>query len=210
MNLMQYLSVGGALESPRERKNSRRIGYNDGDSASSKGIFFSETSRANDDQSEFGFIEPLEIDRLSQSPGNHLDLEKEESKSQSIQQMEIQSRITPTRLSVVRNDLVSSDIAFRFRSSLISEEPQRTSFFNRLRNRFSMLNKVIRLVGIPKSTTSIVRPVVPVSDSPAQVDGMRDEGLQDAVELAKSYKTDVLVNGKVAWSYSDYAEKVKE
>jgi len=73
-----------------------------------------------------------------------------------------------------------------------------------------MLNKVIRLVGIPKSTTSIVRPIVPVSDSPAQVDGMRDEGLQDAVELAKSYKTDVLVNGKVAWSYSDYAEKVKE
>ena len=210
MNLMQYLSVGGALESPRERKNSRRIGYNDGDSASPKGIFFSETSRPNDDQSEFGFIEPLEIDRLSQSPGNHLDLEKEESKSQSIQQMEIQSRITPTRLSVVRNDLVSSDIAFRFRSSLISEEPQRTSFFNRLRNRFSMLNKVIRLVGIPKSTTSIVSPVVPVSDSSAQVDGMRDEGLQDAVELAKSYKTDVLVNGKVAWRYSDHAEKVKE
>ena len=210
MNLMQYLSVGGALESPRERKNSRRIGYNDGDSSCSKEIFFSETSRVNDDQSEFGFIEPLEIERLSQSPGNHLDLKKEESKSQSIQQMEIQSRITPTRLSVVRNDLVSSDIAFRFRSSLISEEPQRTSFFNRLRNRFSMLNKVIRLVGIPKSTSSIVSPVVPVSDSSAQVDGMRDEGLQDAVELAKSYKTDVLVNGKVAWSYSDYAEKVKE
>ena len=210
MNLMQYLSVGGALESPRERKNSRRIGYNDGDSSCSKEIFFSETSRVNDDQSEFGFIEPLEIERLSQSPSNHLDLKKEESKSQPIQQMEIQSRITPTRLSVVRNDLVSSDIAFRFRSSLISEEPQRTSFFNRLRNRFSMLNKVIRLVGIPKSTTSIVRPVVPVSDSPAQVDGMRDEGLQDAVELAKSYKTDVLVNGKVAWRYSDYTEKVKE
>ena len=210
MNLMQYLSVGGALESPSERKNSRRIGYNDGNSSSSKEIFFSETSRVNDDQSEFGFIEPLEIERLSQSPSNHLDLKKEESKSQPIQQMEIQSRITPTRLSVVRNDLVSSDIAFRFRSSLISEEPQRTSFFNRLRNRFSMLNKVIRLVGIPKSSTSIMSPVAPVSDSSAQVDGMNDEGLQDAVELAKSYKTDVLVNGKVAWRYSEYAEKVKE
>ncbi len=207
MNLMQYLSVGGALESPRERKTSRRIGYNDSDSASSKPIFFTEPSRINDDQGEFGFIEPLEIDRLSQSPGNHLDLKKEESKSKPSEQMEIQSRITPTRLSVVRNDLVSSDIAFR--SSLISEEPQRTSFFNRLRNRFIMLDKVIRLVGISKSISSIVRPVVPVSGGSAQVDSMRGEEFQDSVELAKSYKTDVFVNGKVAWSYSDYAEKVK-
>jgi len=207
MNLMQYLSVGGALESPRERKNSRRIGYNDGDSVSSKPISLTEPFRTNDNQGEFGFIEPLEIDRLSQSPGNHLDLKKEESKSQSSDQMEIQSRITPTRLSVVRNDLVASDIAFR--SSLISEEPQRTSFFNRLRNRFSMLDQVIRLVGISRSSSSNVRPVVPTSDSSEQVDSLRDEEFQDAVELAKSYKTDVFVNGKVAWSYCDYKEKMK-
>ena len=30
---------------------------------------------------------------------------------------------------------------------------------------------------------------------------------QDAIELAKDYKTDVVVNGKVAWLYSDCAEK---
>ena len=207
MNLMQYLSVSGALESPRERKNSRRIGYNDSDSLNSKPISLSEVSRVNNNQGEFGFIEPLEIDRHSQSPANHLGLSKEESKAQSIDQMEIQSRITPTRLSVVRNDLVASDIAFR--SSLISEEPQRTSFFNRLRNRFSMLDQVIRLVGISRSSSSNVLPVVPTSDSSEQVDYLRDEEFQDAVELAKSYKTDVFVNGKVAWSYYDYEEKMK-
>ena len=207
MNLMQYLSVSGALESPRERKNSRRIGYNDSDSFNSKPISLSEVSRVNNNQGEFGFIEPLEIDRHSQSPGNHLGLSKEESKAQSIDQMEIQSRITPTRLSVVRNDLVASDIAFR--SSLISEEPQRTSFFNRLRNRFSMLDKVIRLVGISTSDTSNVRSVASVSDSPEQMDSLRDDEFQNAIELAKSYKTDVFVNGKVAWSYSDYEDKIK-
>ena len=85
MNLMQYLSVSGALESPRERKNSRRIGYNDSDSFNSKPISLTEVSRVNNNQGEFGFIEPLEIDRHSQSPGNHLGLSKEESKAQSIE-----------------------------------------------------------------------------------------------------------------------------
>ena len=207
MNLMQYLSVGGALESPRERKHSRRIGYNDSDLFNSKPISLKEVSRVNNNQGEFGFIEPLEIDRHSQSPDNHLSLSKEETKAQSIDQMEIQSRITPTRLSVVRNDLVASDIAFR--SSLISEEPQRTSFFNRLRNRFSMLDKVIRLVGISTSDTSNVLSVASVSDSPEQMDSLRDDEFQNAIELAKSYKTDVFVNGKVAWSYSDYEDKIK-
>ena len=72
-----------------------------------------------------------------------------------------------------------------------------------------MLDKVIRLVGISTSDTSNVRSVASVSDSPEQMDSLRDDEFQNAIELAKSYKTDVFVNGKVAWSYSDYEDKIK-
>ena len=204
MNLMQYLSVGGALESPWERKSSRRIGYNDGGLTSSKPIHFTGSDQINDGQSEFGFIDPSEVDRSSQLPSNHLDLNHKESKPQPCDHMKVQSRITPTRLNVVRNDLLGSDIALK--PSLISEEPQRTSFFRRLRNRFNMLDQFIRLVGrIFRSSNS----VVPKTEAgrTEKLEGANDKEFQDAIELAKDYKTDVVVNGKVAWLYSDCVEK---
>ena len=146
MNLMQYLSVGGALESPREKHFSRRIGSKKSEPAAvaaralqPEPVVMVEPSRIDDDQGEFGFIEPLEIDRSSQSPGNHLELKQEEAKPKAEEQVEVHSRITPTRVRVVRNDLVGSDIALRantgvdsFRPSLIAEEPQRNSFFSRM------------------------------------------------------------------------------
>ena len=118
--------------------------------------------------------------------------------------MKVQSRITPTRLNVVRNDLLGSDIALK--PSLISEEPQRTSFFRRLRNRFNMLDQFIRLVGrISRSCNSVVPKAV--AGRTEKLEGADDKEFQDAIELAKDYKTDVVVNGKVAWLYSDCAEK---
>ena len=33
--------------------------------------------------------------------------------------------------------------------------------------------------------------------------------LDEAIEMAKDYKTDVYVDGKVAWSYEEYASSVK-
>ena len=202
MNLMQYLSVGGALESPWERKSSRRIGHNDGGLTSSKPIHFTDSDQINDGQSEFGFIDPSEVDRSSQLPSNHLDLNHEESKPQPCDHMKVQSRITPTRLSVVRNDLLGSDIALK--SSLISEEPQRTSFLMRLRNRFSIFDKCIRLMGgFPRYSNSVVRKKA--SFRSEKLEG--DNKFQDEIELAKDYKTDIIVNGKITWRYSDWAEK---
>ncbi|MEC7811680.1 MAG: hypothetical protein VX598_02640, partial [Verrucomicrobiota bacterium] len=34
--------------------------------------------------------------------------------------------------------------------------------------------------------------------------------LDEAIEMAKDYKTDVYVDGRVAWSYEEYASSVKE
>jgi len=33
--------------------------------------------------------------------------------------------------------------------------------------------------------------------------------LDEAIEMAKSYKTDVYVDGRVAWSYKEYASRVE-
>ena len=220
MNLMQYLSVGGALESPREKHFSRRIGSKKSEPAAvaaralqPEPVVMVEPSRIDDDQGEFGFIEPLEIDRSSQSPGNHLELKQEEAKPKAEEQVEVHSRITPTRVRVVRNDLVGSDIALRantgvdsFRPSLIAEEPQRNSFFSRMKNRFGILDRMSRLVGMPSGGEVSVRPVAPVSEDEA-VEGMSREEFQEAIELARGYKTDVYVNGRVAWSYAENAEK---
>lgn len=223
MNLMQYLSVGGALESPREKQFSRRIGSKKSESAEaasrasnrSESVVLVEPSRTDADQSEFGFIEPLEIDRESQSPGNHLELKQDEAKPQASEQVEVHSRITPTRVRVVRNDLVGSDIALResdgvdaFRPSLIAEEPKRTSFFSRLKNRFGVLDRMSRWVGLQTGSADSVRPVAAVKETPETVEGMSTEEFKEAIELAKNYKTDVYVNGRVAWSYSEYSEKV--
>ena len=220
MNLMQYLSVGGALESPREKHFSRRIGSKKSEPAAvaaralqPEPVVMVEPSRIDDDQGEFGFIEPLEIDRSSQSPGNHLELKQEEAKPKAEEQVEVHSRITPTRVRVVRNDLVGSDIALRantgvdsFRPSLIAEEPQRNSFFSRMKNRFGILDRMSRLVGMPSGGEVSVRPGAPVSEDEA-VEGMSREEFQEAIELARDYKTDVYVNGRVAWSYAENAEK---
>ena len=63
MNLMQYLSVGGALESPREKHFSRRrIGSKKSEpadavareSARMEPVMIVESSRLEDDQGEFG------------------------------------------------------------------------------------------------------------------------------------------------------------
>ena len=220
MNLMQYLSVGGALESPREKHFSRRIGSKKSEPAAvaaralqPEPVVMVEPSQIDDDQGEFGFIEPLEIDRSSQSPGNHLELKQEEAKPKAEEQVEVHSRITPTRVRVVRNDLVGSDIALRantgvdsFRPSLIAEEPQRNSFFSRMKNRFGILDRMSRLVGMPSGGEVSVRPVAPVSEDEA-VEGMSRKEFQQAIELARDYKTDVYVNGRVAWSYAENAEK---
>ena len=196
MNLMQYLSVGGALESPWERKSSRRIGYNDGGLTSSKPIHFTDSDQINDEQSEFGFINPSEVDRSSQLPSNHLDLNHAESKPQPCEHMKVQSRITPTRLNVVRNDLLGSDIVLK--PSLISEEPHRTSFFRRLRNRFNILDQFIGLVGRISRSNNIVLSKKS-SGRTKKLEATNDKEFQDAIELAKNYKTEDLVKGKVAW-----------
>ena len=33
--------------------------------------------------------------------------------------------------------------------------------------------------------------------------------LEEAIEMAKDYKTDVYVDGRVAWSYKEYASRVE-
>ena len=176
-------------------------------------VILVESSRLEDDQGEFGFIEPLDIDRSSQAPGNHLDLKQEEAKPKTDEQVEVHSRITPTRVKVVRNDLVGSDIALRestgdsFQPSLIAEEPQRTSFFDRMKNRFGILGRMIRFVGLPKGGATKVRPVAAETGETESVEGMSSEEFQEAIELARQYKTDVYVDGKVAWSYAENAEK---
>ena len=115
---------------------------------------------------------------------------------------------------MVRNDLVGSDIALRestgvdsFRPSLIAEEPQRTSFFDRMKNRFGILGRMIRFVGLPKGGATKVRPVAAATGETESVEGMSPEEFQEAIELARQYKTDVYVDGKVAWSYAENAEK---
>ena len=39
---------------------------------------------------------------------------------------------------------------------------------------------------------------------------MSSTELDEAIEMAKDYKTDVYVDGRVAWSYEEYASIVKE
>ena len=43
-------------------------------------------------------------------------------------------------------------------------------------------------------------------EAPAQMNATE---LDEAIEMAKDYKTDVYVDGKVAWSYEEYASSVK-
>ena len=75
------------------------------------------------------------IEPKTSGQGNHLDLGQVEAKPRARDQVEVYSRISPTRVRVVRNDLEGSDLAVRagecvseFRPSLIAEEPMRSSW----------------------------------------------------------------------------------
>jgi hypothetical protein len=161
MNLMQYLSVGGTLEGPREKFLSRRIGNSQegftggggGELAHPEPVALIQPTAEESGQGEFGFLEPLVIEPKTSGPGNHLDLGQAEAKPRARDQVEVYSRISPTRVRVVRNDLEGSDLAVRagecvseFRPSLIAEEPMRSSWAERMRGRFASLNQVSRFV----------------------------------------------------------------
>ena len=242
MNLMQYLSVSGALEGPREKFLSRRIGYSQEGLANERGgvlahpepVALAESAVQESGQGEFGFVEPLEIEPRSSGPGNHLALGQSEAKPQDRDQVEVYSRISPARVRVVRNDLTESDLAVRtgegveqYRPSLIAEEPSRSSWTERMRGRLGSLNQVSRWVsrrswrwvlafksfwpgGIMAGASVGALKVAPkkvAEEVPAQVNSTE---LQEAIEMAKDYKTDVYVDGKVAWSYEEYVASVKE
>ncbi len=121
MNLMQYLSVGGTLEGPREKFLSRRIGNSQegftggggGELAHPEPVALIQPTAEESGQGEFGFLEPLVIEPKTSGPGNHLDLEQAEAKPRARDQVEVYSRISPTRVRVVRNDLEGSDLAVR-------------------------------------------------------------------------------------------------
>ena len=242
MNLMQYLSVSGTLEGPREKFFSRRIGHSQEGLADGEGGEFDHPEPmalvrpAVQDlgQGEFGFLELPEIESKPSGLGNHLDLRQEEAKPRDREQVEVYSRISPSRVRVVRNDLTGSDLAVRtaegveqYRPSLIVEEPSRSSWSERMRGRFESLNQMLRWVsrkswrwmlafksfwpaGIIAGSSVGALKVVPekvVQDTPVQ---MSSTELDEAIEMAKDYKTDVYMDGRVAWSYEEYASIVKE
>lgn len=241
MNLMQYLSVGGTLEGPREKFLSRRIGNSQegftggggGELAHPEPVALIQPTAEEAGQGEFGFLEPLVIEPKTSGPGNHLDLGQAEAKPRARDQVEVYSRISPTRVRVVRNDLEGSDLAVRagecvseFRPSLIAEEPMRSSWAERMRGRFASLNQFSRFVsrrswrwllafksfwpagimaGASVGALEVASKKVPEAE-PAQTNATE---LDEAIEMAKDYKTDVYVDGRVAWSYKEYASRVE-
>ena len=242
MNLMQYLSVGGTLEGPREKFLSRRIGHSHEDLANKGGgelahpesVALVRPGVQDSGQGEFGFLEPLEIESKPYGQGNHLDLRQEEAKPRARDQIEVYSRISPSRVRVVRNDLIGSDLEVRagegveqYRPSLIAEEPTRSSWSERMRGRFDSLNQLSRWVsrkswrwllafksfwpagiiaGVSVGALKLAHEKVG-HDTPAQ---MNSTELDEAIEMAKDYKTDVYVDGRVAWSYEEYASNVSK
>ena len=241
MNLMQYLSVGGTLEGPREKFLSRRIGISQegfsgrggGELAHPESMALIQPTAEESGQGEFGFLEPLVIETKTSGQGNHLDLGQVEAKPRARDQVEVYSRISPTRVRVMRNDLEGSDLAVRagecvnqFRPSIIAEEPMRSSWAERVRGRFASMNQVSRLVsrrswrwllsfksfwptgimaGASVDTLKAAPPKVTEAESPQTNSAELDE----AIEMAKDYKTDVYVDGRVAWSYKGYASRVE-
>ena len=242
MNLMQYLSVGGTLEGPREKFLSRRIGHSQegladeggGELAHPEPVALVRPAVRGSGQGEFGFLEPLEIEPKPSGPGNHLDLGQAEAKPQARDQVEVYSRISPSRVRVVRNDLAGSDLALRagegveqFRPSLIAEEPSRSSWSERMRGRFESLNQVSRWVsrrswrwllafksfwpaGIMAGASVGAQKVASEKVEEDTLAEINSTELDEAIEMAKDYKTDVYVDGRVAWSYEEYASIVKE
>ena len=241
MNLMQYLSVGGTLEGPREKFLSRRIGNSQegftggggGELAHPESMALIQPTAEESGQGEFGFLEPLVIEPKTSGQGNHLDLGQVEAKPRARDQVQVYSRISPTRVRVMRNDLEGSDLAVRagecvsqFRPSIIAEEPMRSSWAERVRGRFASMNQVSRLVsrrswrwllsfksfwptsimaGASVDTLKAAPPKVTEAESPQTNSAELDE----AIEMAKDYKTDVYVDGRVAWSYKEYASRVE-
>ena len=241
MNLMQYLSIGGTLEGPREKFLSRRIGNSQegfagggcGELAHPEPVALIQPTAGESGQGEFGFLEPLVIEPKTSRPGNHLDLGQAEAKPRARDQVEVYSRISPTRVRVVRNDLEGSDLAVRagecvsqFRPSLIAEEPMRSSWAERMRGRFASLNQVSRFVsrrswrwllafksfwsaGIMAGASVGALAAAPKKVAEAEPAQTNATELDEAIEMAKDYKTDVYVDGRVAWSYKEYASRVE-
>ena len=163
-----------------------------------------------------------------------MDLRQEETKPRDREQIEVYSRISPSRVRVVRNDLTGSDLALhagegveQFRPSLIAEEPSRSSWYERMRGRVESLNRVSRwmsrrswrwllafksfwpagiMAGASVGALKVATEKV-AEETPAH---MNSTELDEAIEMAKDYKTDVYVDGRVAWSYEEYASSVKE
>ena len=147
--------------------------------------------------------------------------------------MEVYSRISPTRVRVVRNDLEGSDLAVRagecvseFRPSLIAEGPMRSSWAARLRGRYASLNQFSRFVsrrswrwllafksflpaGIMAGASVGALEAAPKKVAEAEPAQPTATELDEAIEMAKDYKTDVYVDGRVAWSYKEYASRVE-
>jgi hypothetical protein len=241
MNLMQYLSVGGTLEGPREKFLSRRIGNSQegftggggGELAHPESMALIQPTAEESGQGEFGFLEPLVIETKTYGQGNHLDLGRVEAKPRARDQVEVYSRISPTRVRVMRNDLEGSDLAVRagecvnqFRPSIIAEEPMRSSWAERVRGRFASMNQVSRLVsrrswrwllsfksfwptGIMAVASVDTLKAAPPKVTEAESPQTNSAELDEAIEMAKDYKTDVYVDGRVAWSYKEYASRVE-
>ncbi|HJO08987.1 MAG TPA: hypothetical protein QGH16_04000 [Verrucomicrobiota bacterium] len=242
MNLMQYLSVSGTLEGPREKFLSRRIGYSQEGSANEGGgnlahpepVALAESAVKESGQGEFGFVEPFEIDSSPSGSGNHLEIGEMETRPQERDQVEVYSRISPARVRVVRNDLTESDLAIRtgeeveqYRPSLIAEEPSRRSWVERMRGRLGSLKQVSRWisrrswrwslafksfwpVGIMAGVSVGVLKVTPKKVAEKAMEKVNSTELQESIQMAKSYKTDVYVDGKVAWSYKEYVASAKD
>ncbi|MFQ3167620.1 MAG: hypothetical protein ACI8QI_000150 [Limisphaerales bacterium] len=241
MNLMQYLSVGGTLEGPREKFLSRRIGNSQegfageggGELAHPETVALIQPTAKDEGQGEFGFVEPQVIEPGTSGPGNHLDLGQTEAKPQARDEVEVYSRISPARVRVVRNDLEGSDLAVRagecvsqFRPSLIAEEPSRSTWVERMRGRFAPLSRVARFVsrrswrwvlafksfwpaGIMAGASVGVLAVAPKKVAEDELTQTHANELDEAIEMAKDYKTDVYVDGRVAWCYEEYASRVE-
>ena len=238
MNLMQFLSVSGTLEGPREKFLSRRIGRNQDERVELRGMELANPEPAVmgkqplAGQGEFGFFEPIEVESKPICTDNHLGLGQVEVKPKARDHVEVYSRLSPVRVRVVRNDLAGSDLVIQaeegvdqFRPSLISEDPLRSSWSERVRGRFKFLERISRWVSRRlwrwllafKSfwpvgvLASISRPALNVVPEPvAKPDTNKAAELEESIEVAKDYKTDVYEEGKVVWSYEEYAASVME
>ncbi|MBC8243244.1 MAG: hypothetical protein H8E20_02520 [Verrucomicrobia bacterium] len=210
------------------------FGEGGGELAHPEPVALSEPAAREAGQGEFGFLDPLVIEPKPSGPGNHLALGQAEARPRDRDQVEVYSRISPARVRVVRNDLAGSDLALRasegveqFRPSLIAEAPSRSSWPERMRGRFASLNRVSRWVSRRSwrwllAFKSFWPAGIMAGASAGRLKAAREKvaaepsvqttstELEEAIEMAKDYKTDVYVDGRVAWSYDEYASSVEE